>query len=117
MRARDLQSHQARVAEQIRPDLALFEWRQMDAVDPPRQQPGQIGLAHAEGKLAKILAVAHQHIERLELDLGIVPARVQPVEVRAAVDAQQHRLAVNDEGRVPVSKRGRSHGLALGTLR
>ena len=30
MRARDLQSHQARVAEPIRPDLALLEWHQME---------------------------------------------------------------------------------------
>ena len=86
-----------RVAEQIRPDLALFERRQMDTINPPRQEPRQIGLAHAQGKLAQILAVAHQHIERLELDLGIVPARVQPVEVGDAVDAQQHRLAVDYE--------------------
>ena len=32
------------MAEQVRTDLALFEVGQEDAVDPPRQQPGQIGL-------------------------------------------------------------------------
>jgi hypothetical protein len=31
-----LQSHQAGVAEQVRADLALFERRQMDAVDTAR---------------------------------------------------------------------------------
>jgi len=30
VRARDLQSHQTRVAEQVRADLALLEWRQME---------------------------------------------------------------------------------------
>jgi hypothetical protein len=82
VRARDvsvptLQSHQATVAEQIRPDLALLEWRQMDA---SRQQPGQVGLAHVERQLAKILDIAHQHIDRVELHFVIVPARMQSVE-------------------------------------
>ena len=83
--------------EQVRPDLALLERRQMDTINPPRQEPRQIGLAHAQGKLAQILAVAHQHIERLELDLGIVPARVQPVEIGPPVNAKQHRFAVDHE--------------------
>ena len=34
------QSHQAGAAKQVRADLALLEWRQMDAVDPPRLPPG-----------------------------------------------------------------------------
>ena len=41
MRARDLQSHQARLAEPIRPDLALLEWHQMEP-STLRQQPGQV---------------------------------------------------------------------------
>ena len=32
-----LQPHQAGVAKQVRADLALLEWRKVDAVDPPRQ--------------------------------------------------------------------------------
>ena len=39
------QPHQAGVPEQVRPDLALLERRQVDAVDAPRQQPRQIGPA------------------------------------------------------------------------
>ena len=46
LRDQPLQPHQAGVAEQVRADLALLEWRQVDAVDPPRQQPRQVGLAH-----------------------------------------------------------------------
>jgi len=32
------ESHQTGVAKQVRADLALFEWLQMDAVDTPRQE-------------------------------------------------------------------------------
>ena len=39
----------------------------------------------------------HQHVEGVELDLGIVPAGMQPVEVGDAVDAEQHGFAVEDE--------------------
>ena len=35
------------MAEQVRADLALFEVGNEDAVNPPRQQPGQIALAQA----------------------------------------------------------------------
>ena len=31
-----LQPHQAGVAKQVRPDLALFKWRQVDAIQAPR---------------------------------------------------------------------------------
>jgi hypothetical protein len=36
LRNQTLQSHQAGMAKQVRPDLALLERRQMDAVDTPR---------------------------------------------------------------------------------
>jgi hypothetical protein len=39
-RHQPLQPHQAGVPEQIWPDLALFERRQVDAVNAARQQPG-----------------------------------------------------------------------------
>jgi len=63
------------------------------AVDPPRQ----VGLPHAERQLAQILAVADQHVEGVKFDLGIVFAGMQAVEFGAAVDAEQHRLAVDHE--------------------
>ena len=47
------------------------------------------------GSLPQIVAVAHQHIESVELNLGIVSARVQPVEVRDAIDTQQHGFAIS----------------------
>jgi hypothetical protein len=63
-------------------------------------------LPHAERQPAEILAVADQAIEGVELDLMVVPARVQAVEIRPAVDAEQHGFAVDDKGRIAVTQRG-----------
>ena len=52
--------HQAGVAEQVRADLPLA---QKDPVNPPRQQPGQVGLEHRQRQPAQILAVADQDVE------------------------------------------------------
>jgi hypothetical protein len=46
-------------------------------------------------------------VEGVELHLVIVPAGMQAVEIGAAVDAEQHGLTVDHEGRIPVSQRGR----------
>ena len=71
-----------------------------------RASSRQVGLAHRQRQLAQILAVADQHIEGVELDLGIVPARVQAVEIGDAVDAEQHGLAIDDERAVAIAQRG-----------
>src|SRR5436190_23227725 len=42
LRHQTLQPHQAGVAEQLRTDLALFERRQMDAVDTAPASGGQV---------------------------------------------------------------------------
>ena len=49
LRDQSLQSHQADGPEQVRPDLTLFEGREMDAVDPAGQKLLKAGLAHREG--------------------------------------------------------------------
>ena len=50
-------------------------------------EPGAVDtLAIRQRQPVKILAVADQDVEGVELHLGIVPARVQVVEVRSAVD-------------------------------
>ncbi len=36
------------MTEQLRADLALLELAYEDAIDAPRQQPGQVALAQAE---------------------------------------------------------------------
>ena len=66
----------------------------MDAVDAARQDPSEVGLAHAQRQFANILAVADQHIEGVEHDLMVMLPGVQSVEIRDAVDAEQHSLAV-----------------------
>ena len=43
-----------------------------------------VGLKHDPRRIADIRAVAHQHIEGVELDLVIVLARVQAIEIGAA---------------------------------
>src|SRR6476646_1575805 len=48
LRNHAFQPEQAGMPEQIRADFALLEIAQNDAVDTPRQQPRQAGLAHAE---------------------------------------------------------------------
>jgi len=105
LRHQPLQPHQAGVPAQVRANLTLFEWRQVNAVNPPRQQLGQVGLAHRQRQLADIFAVAHHHVEGVELDLTSVLAAVQAVEVGAAVDAQRHRFAVDHERTIAVAQR------------
>jgi hypothetical protein len=77
-----LESEQARMPEQVRPDLALFEIRQEDPVDSARQAC----LAQAQRQFADVLTAAHQDVEGVELDLVIVLPAVQAVEIRSAVD-------------------------------
>jgi len=50
---RALQSHQAGMAKQVRPDLALLEIGKEDAVDAPRQKPGEAGFAHRQRQLRR----------------------------------------------------------------
>ena len=65
----------------------------------------RFALRMLRGSLRRSSPSLTRHIERVELHLGIVPARVQAVEIRSAVDAEQHGLAVEDERAVAVSKR------------
>ena len=62
-----------------------------------RQQPGEIGLAQAEGQPRKVVAGAPS-CRRHKFDLMIMLPSVKPVEVAVTVDAEQHRLAVDHEG-------------------
>ena len=75
----------------------MFERGDKDAVRPPREQPGEVGLAHRKRKPAHIVAVTGKHVERIKLHLVIVLARVQRVEVGDAVGTEHDRLAVDDE--------------------
>ena len=53
-----LQAHQAGVPVQVRAYLALLKFTQEDAVNPPRQEPGEVRLSHGSGSLR----VAYSHL-------------------------------------------------------
>jgi hypothetical protein len=57
-------------------------------------------------QLSQIVALQRQDVEGVELNLVIMPARVQPIEIGNAVDAMQDRLAIDDERSCAVSQRG-----------
>ena len=87
-------------------DLAPFEVRQENAAHAPRQEPAEVVLAEVQGQGAKIVATIDQDIEGVELDLVIVPAAVQAVEVRDPVDPEQHGFAIEHKRARPDAKRG-----------
>jgi hypothetical protein len=74
-------------------------WRQIMAETrrPPCQEPREIDLAKVQRQLSQIVALDRQDVEGVELHLIIMPARMQAVEIRYAVDAEQDRLAIDDE--------------------
>ena len=55
-------------------------------------------------KLAEILAVAREDVEGIEHDLIVIMlSGVQSVEIRDAVNTEQHSLAVDDERTTPMA--------------
>ena len=108
----------AGVAEQVRANLALLEWRKVDAVDAPRRAAGKgwscASTAAACGRPHSRSPTYRRHRIRPR---GSCLRLVESVEVRPAVHTQQHGLAIDHEGRVPVSQRGLSneqpHALAV----
>lgn len=94
------------MTKQVGPYLALFEIRQENSVDPACQQPGEVGLAQAQWRLAEVVAVTDQDVESVELHLIVMLAAVQAVEVGNAIDAKQNCFAIVHEGAVPVAQRG-----------
>ena len=74
LRHQSLQSHAAGGAKQLRPDLALLERRDEDAVRPPRQQAGEVGLAQGQRQATEVVAIEGQDVEGVELDLFVLLA-------------------------------------------
>ena len=64
LRHRALKPELTRPAKQIRPDLALLQRRNEDAVRPPRQEPRKVGLAHRQREAAQIVAVQNSERNR-----------------------------------------------------
>ena len=103
LRYQALKPHQAGVTEYVGANFALFEVSQEDAVDAPGQKPGEVVFAQVQWKPAKILTVAHEDVEGVEHDLIVMLSGVQSVEIRDAVNTEQHGLAVEDERTTPVA--------------
>jgi hypothetical protein len=100
-----LQSHQAGVPELVRTGSRPARNRQGGCRRRAAPAAGQVDPAHRQ-RLPQVLAASRQDIECVELHLGIVSTRVQPVEIGPAVDAEQHGFAIEDKGGVAVTKRG-----------
>ena len=75
LRDQPLQPHQAGMPEQVRADLALLEVgaRWMPSTRRASSR-ARLVLRIDQRQLAQIVAVADQHVEGVELDLGIVLA-------------------------------------------
>ena len=80
---------------ELRPDLALFEVRQEDAVHATRQEPGEVVLAKVQGEVPEIVTTVDHHVEDVELHLVVVLPGMQAVEVRNAIDAEQYGLTID----------------------
>ncbi len=76
-----LKAHVAGGTKQVWSDLALFEVIEDDAIDAPPQHLGQMVLSEVQRQRPEIVALAHQDVERIELDLLVVLAAVQAVEI------------------------------------
>ena len=68
-----LKPHVAGGAKQVRPDLALLERSDEDAVWPAHQQAGEVGLVLRQRQAAQIVAIKRQDVEGVELNL-VVPS-------------------------------------------
>ena len=66
----------------------------------------RLALRIDSGSLRRSSPSLTRHVEGVELHLGIMPARVQAVEIGPAVDAEQHGLAIDHERAVAVAQRG-----------
>jgi Phasin protein len=76
----------------------------------------QAVLAHVQGELPEIVAAFRQDIEGTQLHLVIVQAGMQGIEIGDAVNAQDHRLAVEHEALQADLPNANSHNSAFGTL-
>jgi hypothetical protein len=65
-----LQPHQAGVAEQVRSDLALLVGRKVNAIDPSRQEPGEVLLAQGQRQLAVVVPAARRRSQLRAITSG-----------------------------------------------
>ncbi|MGQ2181847.1 hypothetical protein ACT4MK_00150 (plasmid) [Bradyrhizobium barranii] len=61
----------------------------------PRSSRARLALRMGQRQPAQVVALARQYVEGVELHLRVVLAGMQATEVGDAVDAQEHRLAID----------------------
>ena len=66
----------------------------------------EIGLAHRQGQATQIITVEREIVEGIELDFIVMLPGMLRIEVGDTIDAEHHRLTINDELLVPVLQRG-----------
>ena len=71
----------ASLAEKVRSYLALLKGVDENTPRSVGEEPGKIGFAHRERKTTQIVAAHCQHVEGAELNLFIVLAGTQGVEI------------------------------------
>jgi hypothetical protein len=67
LRNQTLQHHVAGSREKVRPDPALLEGRQVDAVSTTGEEAGEVSLAQVQGKLPQIIAIKGEDVEGVKL--------------------------------------------------
>ena len=78
-------------AEEVRPDLAALERVHEDVLGPARQQAFETGLAEVQ----RLVVSLNQDVERAELGLVIMLARMRRVEVGDAIATEHHGFAID----------------------
>jgi hypothetical protein len=113
LRHQALKAHVAGGAEQVRADLAALERVDEDALGPAREQALKAGFAKVQWQLAQVVVALDQDVEGAELDLIVVLARMQGVEVGDTVDVEDDGLSVEHE---PLARGLGDPGVALGPV-
>ena len=99
LRHKTFKAHLAGRPKQIGADLAA-------AFGPACQQAFKVDLAQMKGELPQIVVALDEDVEGAKLNFIVMPPGVQRAEIGDAVDAQHHRLAIDDEPLLPVLERG-----------
>src|SRR5258708_30480610 len=94
LRHKTLKPEIAGLPEQVRADLALFELANANPLRPPGQQPRQVVLSKVQRQFPQIVAIQRQDIERVELNLVIMPAAVHNGWIRDAFESPPHPPAI-----------------------
>jgi hypothetical protein len=97
LRHHALAAQLAGVREHRRPDLAVEMFDQLDRIGRLRQQLRQPVLACVQRFTPDVATFIREQIEGEQLDLIIMPARLQPVEIGHAARVEPDRLGTPED--------------------